>query len=694
MLARGKNLDSGGSSGSGKSTLLLALAYAFGYCPFPATALQTWLTDEPLEVEVTLTVKAGELVISRGQGLKLELNGKAIKGSAKQLEEKLAGYIGLAPALLAALTYRGQKKPGLFLSKTDAEKKEFLTVLLDLGKYEAQAEACNERIKALEQDVYTADYVVGDLTKRLAQMKENFKPALIADEKNLQGQLDLSTAHSERIRNQIQTIRLEVKEYERKVEEGAARIRADAKPRLDEIEQKLQDACRAKPDLSQIDCSGIAAAEADLKQGKEYLDAEIAADQARYREQRRHADSVHAQILLIERRLTAKPGLERQIADLKTEIEHLKAQNCPTCSRPWEEAKAALTFAETNLRAMLSDLEGLTNPDPKPEIERLQAEYKRLGDFTPSPAIQELRDVVAQCERALADEISKVNLAKALAGKDLETKVEKLRAELNVARAGVSDLVNRYRSDQLEKIQGKQDELESLDREVQMSDSQSNGIRAALSRVQIDNARERERVTQLEANMKKLEADLEGQKQGLAALKLKLNAELDFQKLVGREGFLGTIFDEVLWEISQETNQLLAQFPNTAHVTLNFRSEATSQKGNITKRIVPFVSIGGFDAPLSSGLSGGMESAVELAVDLAVATVVSRRTGSSPGWLVLDESFTGLGPVEAEASMEILRAFAHDKLVLVVDHASEFKSMFTQFVDVEYQGGFSRVVAS
>jgi DNA repair exonuclease SbcCD ATPase subunit len=43
--------------------------------------------------------------------------------------------------------------------------------------------------------------------------------------------------------------------------------------------------------------------------------------------------------------------------------------------------------------------------------------------------------------------------------------------------------------------------------------------------------------------------------------------------------------------------------------------------------------------------------------------------------------------------MEILRAFAENKLVLVVDHASEFKSMFTQHVDVEFSNGSSRVVA-
>jgi hypothetical protein len=123
-----------------------------------------------------------------------------------------------------------------------------------------------------------------------------------------------------------------------------------------------------------------------------------------------------------------------------------------------------------------------------------------------------------------------------------------------------------------------------------MSDAQANGIRAALTRVQIDNTREKERVAQLEANIKAMEVDLLAEAKALAEIKAKMNAELDFQKLIGREGFLGAIFDEVLWEISEETNRLLAQFPNTAHVTLYFRSENVTGKGTIQKKILPVVS--------------------------------------------------------------------------------------------------------
>jgi DNA repair exonuclease SbcCD ATPase subunit len=291
MLFRGRNLDSGGSSGSGKSSLLLAITYLLGFCRFPATALQSWLTEEPLQVTGTFEVDDGkgarrELVISRGQKLTLSLNGTEVEGSAKQLEDKITKYIGLPPELLAALTYRGQKQPGLFLSKTDAQKKEFLTTLLDLGKFEEQVERSTATVKTLESKVQGSEYLVAKLTSDIQGRRENFKPALVADEKNLQSQLDMALAHSDRIRGQVAAIRAKVKSFEAGVEDGALKIRAEAQARINELNAAISDLEDAEPDLSKIDSSLVMDAENDLKVAQGFLDDELKADQARYKTQR------------------------------------------------------------------------------------------------------------------------------------------------------------------------------------------------------------------------------------------------------------------------------------------------------------------------------------------------------------------------------------------------------------------------
>ncbi len=86
-----------------------------------------------------------------------------------------------------------------------------------------------------------------------------------------------------------------------------------------------------------------------------------------------------------------------------------------------------------------------------------------------------------------------------------------------------------------------------------------------------------------------------------------------------------------------------------------------------------------------------MGNAVKLAVDLGFGEVVAKRRGAYPGWLVLDESFNGLDRASKESSMEMLQVYAGDRLVLVVDHATEFQGLFSRIIEVEQVDGRSRI---
>ena len=170
-----------------------------------------------------------------------------------------------------------------------------------------------------------------------------------------------------------------------------------------------------------------------------------------------------------------------------------------------------------------------------------------------------------------------------------------------------------------------------------------------------------------------------------------LRAERDFAHLIGREGFLGLIFDEVLQEIGDETNDVLGSVANTRHVTLEFRSENVTQKGEVSKEIKPVLTVHGNETSIKGGLSGGMLTTVELATDLAVGAVISRRSGVCPGWLILDESFDGLDAVSKDSCVEILQKYSKDRLVIVVDHASEMQGAFENVINVTYEDGESRI---
>jgi DNA repair exonuclease SbcCD ATPase subunit len=187
-------------------------------------------------------------------------------------------------------------------------------------------------------------------------------------------------------------------------------------------------------------------------------------------------------------------------------------------------------------------------------------------------------------------------------------------------------------------------------------------------------------------------AMLETERKTLVDLQAAIALELSVHQALGRQGYLGSIFDEILAEISTEVTDVLGNVPNVSGVTLRFDSTHETRKGATKRSIVPVVTKDGLEATFSS-LSGGQQSSVELAVDLAIGNVIGRRTGRTPGWLILDESFDGLDVQAKEGCMAILKRYATNRLVAVIDHASELKELFDQRIQVQLHNGVSTVVA-
>ena len=151
------------------------------------------------------------------------------------------------------------------------------------------------------------------------------------------------------------------------------------------------------------------------------------------------------------------------------------------------------------------------------------------------------------------------------------------------------------------------------------------------------------------------------------------------------KGFRNKIFDESLEEIGTESTRILGELPNAQHISIEFKSERSTAAGTIRNEIKPITYLHGEERPLASSVSGGQFTSVELAVDLAVSSVISRRLGCQLNWLILDESFAGHDQITKEACLTLLRQYASDKLVLIVDHSSEFMELFTQEIIVNLE---------
>lgn len=689
VLLKGHNRDTGGSSGSGKSSLVLALAHAFGYCPFPSTGMQSWLTEDPYEVSVNFSVDGNEAVLTRGNKTSLKFDGATVKGSVKVVEEKVRQLVGLPPELLEALTYRGQKKESLFLSMSDADKKEFLSKVLGLDKFEQIAEEAAEKAKAiLTGPLASKKAAVNYLENVVTQGRQALVEPQLVDIEPLRQFVEERKRGLEVARQEAKSAQALYEMLQRSAQEASNAVVAKHKDLAATMNAELERAMSEEP--PPVDESKVKEVIALRLQCLDRYNTAKSAEQDRHTQHMAVKAALEKRLYAAESTVKGEALLMKRKADVLAEIAHIEGGTCPTCRRAWTESQAALTRAKMSLDAIEGSLREVATA--REEARLVSEQLEKYPRFEPDAMVQRLFDALHQCEVMLTDERMKVEAQKESFRRHkservnaIQTKIISLREqvmrEMQEAGSQLQAQVSAAGADSTTKFTNAlswEEYVRNAEDSLREAESQNRTALAVFEAA-------KEALAQNEVRLQQAQDEL-------AAVEAQYRAEADFASLVGREGFLGVIFEEVLAEIADEANTILAAVPNTAHVSISFRTESFTQKGTTKKSIVLVVSNGGHEAPMASGLSGGMQTAVQLAVDLAVTTVVSRRTGAVPGWFILDEALDGLGVVEKEACLEILQRFASDRLVLVVDHATEVKEAFSKTIDVEYSGGYSRVL--
>jgi DNA repair exonuclease SbcCD ATPase subunit len=648
MLLKGSNLDTKGGSGSGKSTIIEGLNFGLDFATFPSTELQSWLTDKPLQVTLELDTPRGDVCITRGDKPKFSAEGQKTLTGATAAATALDRALEINPKLLRALTCRSQRKAGMFLSLTDSEKKEFLTPILGVEPFEKAADDAGRRVLELQKQVQAAT-ASWEATRNQGQ--DQGPTYQVLRQELTQALEQLSDAIAEAWQN-VQDIQADEDQW--KLDQRQTRLQ-ETQRIADQIE--ALDATPVSPELQvELDDLNLHQAEAQRR---------IAAakeTEARAEQERRALIKTKTQEL--EELRQQQQWLATATAEInrcKAELEHVAASVCPTCKQSWVgKGRAAM---HGDLHDTIEDYKyeivehmGI-HPLIDEEIAALKKELETLAvstDTSTSRKLELARTNILARIQALKNKINTRNLEA----------IANLKNQLPTLQELASPFTDRWKK--------ALDIHSSLEVKFITKKLELGGVEARLQEV----LRLQDREALALVTLKELETIL--------------HREQDFQDMV--KDFLAAVFDEALAEISDETNHILSGVPNTANVTLQFRSETMSQKGTAKKSIVPVMTIGGHEAKLSSGCSGGMISSVELATDLAVRSVVSRRLGVRPGWIILDEPFEGLGPVEKEGYLEIIREYARDNLVIVVDHSSEFKEFFTQIVEIEYSNGISKVV--
>jgi len=597
-----------GDSGVGKSTILQGIAFALGICPFPSTTLKSW-TGEALQVVLTLEKDGESVVVAKGKKTFVQYGDSPPHTGAKAVDEEIVKIFGMAPDLISALTYRPQDELGVFLSKDDAEKKEFLAKVLGLNNIESAIDEAEERRKKLQSEL---SYAQGVLAEREGGLR-----------KALDGLTEVSPdpvdiGFDQRLENAQAAVKTLECQHDALEVDRAKAVETHFAKMADVVAAKTEQLQTAKTLYKRVRGEAV------------QKNAEL--ETAR--------DAIRAKITKISVQLGSLPSVKNEIKACRSRIQALESNECYVCHRPFT---AEVQIDEE--RAQLQQLEESVSVEPA-LVARREALGKELAGLVPfvDPKEAKLLEAVNKIEFWLTINKNRVTDPVVI---DIEQKLKATMALLVKAKDDLSSAKDDFHQFQ-----------QACTMKATMRARQEAVRQVAVK--QVDEARQK-----------------------VAELEFAVNAEKDFLAVLGKEGFLGAIFGEVLTEISTAANAALAQLGNVSHVSVAFRSENAKGK----KTIVPVFFVDGNEATRNSGLSGGMGASADLAVDLGVVDVVKRRLGAVPGWLALDESFNGMPKTTKETALEILQEFARDRLVIVVDHGTEMKEHFAQVLTVRQTNG-------
>jgi hypothetical protein len=734
MLIRGKNLDTGGSSGAGKTNLFLGVSLALGYCPFPGTELQSWDTDEKYRVKLELGREDQDpLMVIRSP------TGGSVGGEkmAKPAGAKLQAYLGgLDAEMLRLLTYAQQDDQQDFLSLDPKGKFDFLSQMFsEIAELEKVGEKASQAAAAAETQLQFLKPQMSQLTQRLMSAQAALTQAVGVEALRLEG---------DRLQDLVETLRsrkclaLEQRRQaemakERKITE--LRTQADAvQARNDGIRQAAVTKAQvltndARPHIQdlqkQITEAQTKVTEHQRRRIPNHTDVNLSADPRFQQLQEQHATAdKHCNTLYLGYEKAKADATKQKFANalqqgqlrlkiqaietaakvlpkLTQELDLMQASKCPTCTQPWvNEQEIARRKAEV-----------LTLSTNLLEVPALKAEDEALGKPIPEPQppaqLARLQEIRAQISAAMSDmigvEVARLQTEHQLEAQARSKHLSQVQGQLNALHQDLEQRraktleVGQPTPEQFQEHQKLTQELQrvqlqplpdfglpQVEKELEHAQNQlTNNNRAVTDKMLREEAAQRE-LAQAQQGVTELMAKI-------GALETELKLESDIGEVLSRTGFLSALFTEILDEIGLETNKILQQVANTAEVSLRFVSEQENKSGKVVRGIRALATIRGHEAPLRSGASGGMNTAIRLAVRFAVRAVASRRTGVYPAWVCLDEPFNGLGPVEKETCMEILKIIAERDLVMVVDHGSEFQALFDQEIVLVLDKGITRV---
>lgn len=725
-LVEGYDEDKGIATGAGKSSFFDATVYGlFGQTSkdIKADEVINRLYKKDCEVFIYLTAHDGEYLIKRYRKHKqfendlvmilpngTELRGKDNRETQKFIENEL----GCSHDLFLKSSYFTQFGAiDRFLSASDTDKKKLISEITDLSIYDQILDRIKKSITALNAELNDKEKTLlqvqseHDITLKYLRQEEvnrdgwessqQVKIKDLEDKKDFwEKQRQSAIAEYERLALQFESAKLaridEAKEKSRQFETlRLARIE-DHKSDAMRFEMARAESIRTIDEKSKIawDKTIELKAEIDKLEASKNTSEQLAVDLADIKKKLELIEQLQARAMKIEFTDIAlidsqKKSLADKINIEAKKLEHNENGTCSHCHQAISPSLIQFVIDGYNREIALLD------------------EHK-------IPMVAELNQVRQLIERkphviAAKEEIeNKIHKAKAI------DDVIKMKSQESVSQ---HNLVKFYADQKEQKLLEKSDshyKIMLAEQEENPFSKEINGINAEVnqyySKVEVEKNQSNPFTMSLETEKKSVNpfiSKVAEKEQDIKVAFTKVQAAQFEVNCVGLDITYGEwwkqalhvyiksyLMDSCLDQINDYTNEYLQTLFDGI---LQFNISATTEAGKDTKEKIDISIINNGDECSYQSLSGGERCRICLAVNLALSQIISKTNGKIFGMIFLDEIMNGLDEVGKTQSMKLLKELELQfPSVFIIDHAEEFKTLFTNSIMIKKKDKISYIV--
>jgi DNA repair exonuclease SbcCD ATPase subunit len=699
----GENRNTGGSSGAAKSSVFNALDYLLGVNDLPTTVLQSRHTKEKIFVEGEFDWDGKNVIITRAAKLAIDVDGNITTGSSDLTEELLDKILGMPRKVFRKILHKRQKEGGFFLEFTPKETYTFLTDAMDLSAERKKLEKVEAKLSELEKSKVSKETAVTSLQSSVKATQESILALGLAP-----------------IRDIHQAVILELKTKMDASAGALIKVQEDHKstnelldsqrpilipnPILETAEQLpqpvLEEATLNNQDI-------IATLESQIATLAQEINDLRQAEADRIKKVTTAIQERKLTLSVLSHKCTISVTAKDEAVKLAGEIKKIRDAICPTCEQSWitETAKVKETELLNRLAQFKIQIqEGVTAENSieitKSEIELLEKELIPQG----LAAISVKIDDSARYNSQINEEKAKANAYKAeISIKNAEIlknhteKQKVINNEVSNRNAGILadiSIRNKAASDEYQfKVTAvRETQARELDQARGQADVDRRAFEAAANKLKAFT----DYLARYESSLKAMKEQETNYLASLATAEAEL-AKLLQEILMAEELrkavklFISISFDGALESIGDAATRIIRCVPTMVSATIQLEGQKETKDGKIKEEINAVISMNGdIGIPIKS-LSGGERSAVDIAVDLAVIEFIEEESAKGIDVFILDEPFTGLGPVEIEPVLELLKNLTSTKKLIIVDHNAEVKEMVSDRLVVVREGNSSTI---